>query len=57
MQEALRAEIMKLLDNGIIYLIFDSQWVNPVNAVPKKSDFTVIENENQELVQTLPTKI
>jgi len=57
MQEAVWAEIIKLLDNGIIYPISDSQWVSPVYAVPKKSDFTVIENENQELVQTrLPTK-
>ena len=58
MQEAIQAEIVKLLDNEIIYPIFDSQWVSPVHAVPKKSGFTVVENENQELVQTrLPTKI
>jgi len=46
MQEAVRAEIVKLLDNGIIYPISDSQWVSPVHAVPKKSGFTVVENEN-----------
>ena len=58
MQEAVHAEIVKLLDNVIIYPISDSQWVNPVHAVPKKSGFTVAENENKELVQTrLPTKI
>jgi len=58
MQEVVRDEIVKLLDNGIIYSIFDSQWVNPVHAVPKKTGFTVVENENQELVQTrLPSKI
>ena len=50
MQEALRTEIVKLLDNGIIYPISDSQWVSPVHVVPKKSSFTVMENENQELV-------
>ena len=49
---------MKLLDNGIIYPISNSQWVSPIHAVSKKSDFTVVENENQELVQTrLPTKV
>ena len=49
---------MKLLDNGIIYPIFDSQWVSPVHVVPKKSSFTVVENDKQELVQTrLPTKV
>ena len=30
MQEVIRTEIVKLLDNGIIYPIFDSQWVSPV---------------------------
>ena len=49
MQEAVHAEIVKLLDNRIIYPISDSQWVKPVHAVPKKSGFTVVENENKEL--------
>ena len=52
MQEAFHAEIVKLLDNGIIYPISDSQWVSPVHGVPKKSGFTVVKNENKELVQT-----
>ena len=49
-QEAIRAKIVKLLDNRIIYPISDSQWVSPVHAVPEKSDFTVVENDKQELV-------
>ena len=54
MQEAVRTEILKLLDNEIIYPISDSQWVSPVHAVPKKAGFTV----GKELVQTrLPMKI
>ena len=58
MQEVVHVEIVKLLNNGIIYLILDSHWVSPVHAVPKKSGFTVVENENKKLVQTrLPTKI
>ena len=28
MQEAVKAKILKLLDNGIIYPISDSQWVS-----------------------------
>jgi len=36
MQGAVRVEILKLLDNRIIYPISDSQWVSPVHAVPKK---------------------
>jgi len=57
MQEAVKIEILKLLDNGIIYPISDSQWVSQVHVVPKKADFTVVENEHKELVQTrLPIK-
>jgi len=50
MQEAVRIEILKLLDNRFIYPISDSQWVSPVHAVPKKSEVTVVKNENKELV-------
>ena len=58
MREEVQAKIMKLLDNGIIYPISDSQWVSPLYEVPKKSGFTVVENDKQELVQTrLSTKI
>ena len=45
MQEAVQTEIMKLLDNGIIYPISDNEWVIPVHVVPKKSSFTVVEND------------
>ena len=58
MQETVKAKILKLLDNGIIYPISDSQWVSPIHAVPKKVGFTVLENEQKELVQArLPTKV
>ena len=57
MQEAVRIEIVKLLNNKIIYPISDSQWVSLVQAVPKKAGFTVTENDKKELVQTrLPMK-
>jgi len=57
MQEVVWAEIVKLLNNEIIYPISDNQWVSPIHVVPKKSNFTAVENENKELVQTwLPTK-
>ena len=36
MQEVVKKEILKLLDAGIIYLILDSEWVSPVQVVPKK---------------------
>ena len=50
MQDAVKIEILKLLDNGIIYPISDSQWVSPVHVVPKKVGFTMVENEHKELV-------
>ena len=58
MQDSVRTEILKLLNNRIIYPISDSQWVSPVHTVSKKAVFIVVENDNKELVQTrLPTKI
>ena len=58
MQNAVKTKILKLLDNGIIYPISDSQWVILVHTVHKKAGFTVIDNEQKELVQTrLPTKV
>ena len=41
MQDAVKIEILKLLDNEIIYPIFDSEWVSSVHAVPKKAGFTI----------------
>ena len=52
MQEAVHTEIVKLLDNEIIYPISDSQWVSPIHTVPKKSSLTIVENVNKKLVQT-----
>nr|GEV38294.1 reverse transcriptase domain-containing protein [Tanacetum cinerariifolium] len=45
-------EVMKLLDVGLIYSISDSPWVSPIHCVPKKGGFTVIENEENELILT-----
>nr|GFA32532.1 reverse transcriptase domain-containing protein [Tanacetum cinerariifolium] len=45
-------EVEKLLDAGLIYPIFDSPWVSPVHCVPKKGGFTVVENEENELIPT-----
>jgi len=36
MKEVIRKEVTKLLDAGIIYPIFYSQWVSLVEVVPKK---------------------
>ena len=52
MKELVRAEVMKLLDAGIIYPISDSSWVSPVQVVPKKGGMTVITNNKNELIPT-----
>ena len=50
MQEVVKKEVIKLLDAGIIYAILDSEWVSPVQVVPKKGRMIVIKNEQDELI-------
>ena len=52
MQEVVWAEVLKLLQAGIIYAISDSPWVSPTQLVPKKSGITVVQNEKGEEVAT-----
>jgi hypothetical protein len=52
MQEVVRAEVIKLLDAGIIYPISDSKWESPIHVVPKRAGLTVIKNQDNELVPT-----
>ncbi|KAL6312864.1 hypothetical protein AAG906_041036 [Vitis piasezkii] len=52
LQEVVRAEVLKLLQAGIIYPISDSPWVSPTQVVPKKSGITVVQNEKGEEVAT-----
>nr|GEX99604.1 DNA-directed DNA polymerase [Tanacetum cinerariifolium] len=42
--------VLKLPDVGLIYPISDSPWVSPVHCVQKKGGFTVVENEENELI-------
>ncbi|MGV7994868.1 hypothetical protein PJP12_29810, partial [Mycobacterium kansasii] len=55
MKEVVKAEVLKLLDVGIIYPISDSQWVSPTQVVSKKSGITIVANANNELVPTRVT--
>ncbi|XP_075080547.1 uncharacterized protein LOC107806844 [Nicotiana tabacum] len=52
MKEVVKKEVIKLLDAGIIFPISDSNWVSPVQCVPKKGGMTVVENEKNELIPT-----
>nr|GEV65253.1 reverse transcriptase domain-containing protein [Tanacetum cinerariifolium] len=50
--DVIKNEVLKLLDAGLIYPISDSPWVSPVYCIPKKGGFTVVENEENELILT-----
>nr|GEX15297.1 hypothetical protein [Tanacetum cinerariifolium] len=50
--DVIKQEVLKLLDAGLIYPISESPWVSPVHCVPKKGGFTVVENEENELILT-----
>nr|GEZ12133.1 reverse transcriptase domain-containing protein [Tanacetum cinerariifolium] len=45
-------EVEKLVDAGLIYPISDSPCVSPVHCVTKKGSFTIVENEENELILT-----
>ncbi|GJX70003.1 reverse transcriptase domain-containing protein [Tanacetum coccineum] len=50
--DVIKKEVEKLLDAGLIYPISDSPWVSPVHCVPKKGGFTVVTNDENELIPT-----
>nr|GEW26976.1 DNA-directed DNA polymerase [Tanacetum cinerariifolium] len=50
--EVIKKEVVKLLNAGLIYPISDSRWESPIHCVPKKGGFTVVENEENELIPT-----
>ncbi|CAN6541731.1 unnamed protein product [Malus baccata var. baccata] len=52
MMEAVKKEVIKLIDIGIIYPISDSKWVSPVQVVLKRSGVTIVKNEANELMST-----
>nr|GEU40759.1 reverse transcriptase domain-containing protein [Tanacetum cinerariifolium] len=50
--DVIKKEVEKLLDAGLVYPISDSPWVSPIHCVPKKGGFTVVKNEENELIPT-----
>ncbi|GJX74297.1 reverse transcriptase domain-containing protein, partial [Tanacetum coccineum] len=50
--DVIKKEVEKLLDARLIYPISDSPWVSLVHCVPKKGGFTVVENDENELIPT-----
>jgi hypothetical protein len=49
-REVVKKEVLKLLHARIIYPVSHSEWVSPVQVVPKKGGMTVIKNEKNELI-------
>ncbi|GJU86399.1 hypothetical protein Tco_1293945 [Tanacetum coccineum] len=49
-KEVVKKEVIKLLDTGLIYPLFDSPWVSPVQVVLKKVGMTVVKNEKDEII-------
>ena len=49
---SMKEEVLKLLEAWIIYPIFDSTWVSPIQVVPKKGGMTIIQNEKNDLIPT-----
>ncbi|XP_070047406.1 uncharacterized protein [Nicotiana tomentosiformis] len=52
MQEVVKKEIIKWLDAGVVYLIFNSSWTSTVQCVPKKGGMKVVINDKNELIPT-----
>ena len=50
MREVIKKEVLKLLYAESIYPIPHSEWVSPVQVVPKKGGITVVKNEKNELI-------
>jgi hypothetical protein len=50
MREVVKKEVLKLLHAGIIYPVPNSEWVSPVQVVPKKGGMTVVRNDKNELI-------
>jgi hypothetical protein len=50
MREVVKKEVLKMLHAGIIYHVPHSEWVSPVQVVPKKGGMTVVQNEKNELI-------
>lgn len=50
MGDVVKKEVLKLLEDGMIYPNSDSQWVILVHVVPKKGGVIVVHNEKGESI-------
>ncbi|GKE84497.1 putative reverse transcriptase domain-containing protein, partial [Tanacetum coccineum] len=49
-KEVVKKEVLRLLDAGLIYPVFNSPRVSPVQVVLKKGGMTVVKNEKNKLI-------
>lgn len=54
MQEVVKKEIIKWLNARVVYAIFDSKWVNPLQCMPNKEGMTIVANEKNKLILLIP---
>ena len=54
MRDVVKKEVLKLLHAGIIYPVPHSEWVSPVQVVPKKGGMMIVENSKNELIPQRP---
>jgi hypothetical protein len=47
MREVVKTEVLKLLHAGIIYHVPHSEWVSPVQVVPKKGGMIVVKKQKR----------
>jgi hypothetical protein len=43
-------EVLKLLHVRIIYPVPNSEWLSPIQVLPKKGGMTVVRNDKNELI-------
>ena len=50
MRDVVKKEVLKLLHVRIIYPMPHSEWVRPIQVMPKKGGMTVVKNKKNELI-------
>jgi hypothetical protein len=43
MRKVVKKEVLRLLHAGIIYPVSHSEWVSPIQVVPKKGGMTIVK--------------
>ena len=50
MKEVVTVEILKCLDVGVIFPIFDSVRIRLIYVVPKKGEITIVQGKDNEMI-------